>query len=414
MYKKLTAGLISMVVLIAAIELAGGPGGGDPPGPSSLVNLGVVQSGTCDSTPTREATAVELAELPDTAMGCTVAQTTSAANSGDKIGLETGEHTGPVAWGDGTKVLEYVGADGAWVNVGSTIPNYGGFQFNDNATVTNVDVDGDYTIVGMYGSTIMWQDSTLRSGEIRACNADEPILIEGGSDVAYEISNVVLRRIVVEQQRGQQGGCPGDGNFHLEYVRIGKAVENVTIEQSVFADCPDGSGFVGCGTSHIFITTTAPGLLEPRNIVIQNSKFGSAPNATIKVHPNVTPCDFTIAYNSTETETLVLNDSSACSGSTLELTGNAGVKGSATCFSGVVFVKNIWTPGTGGDCGSDTRTADLELDAGLNPEVGSPVIDAGETPGASDYCTGGLGSLDINGDSRPLGGICDAGAVEVS
>ena len=44
-------------------------------------------------------------------------------------------------------------------------------------------------------------------------------------------------------------------------------------------------------------------------------------------------------------------------------------------------------------------------------EAGSVLIDAGETPGASDHCTdaSSVNSLDFEDTVRPQGSVCDAG-----
>ena len=55
---------------------------------------------------------------------------------------------------------------------------------------------------------------------------------------------------------------------------------------------------------------------------------------------------------------------------------------------------------------------EFNLDADYRPNSGSVVIDAGETPGASDYCTGDLGSVDRDDNPRPVGSRCDSGAFE--
>jgi hypothetical protein len=69
---------------------------------------------------------------------------------------------------------------------------------------------------------------------------------------------------------------------------------------------------------------------------------------------------------------------------------------------------NRWVSGP--DYGIDR----LGLDSTFHLRAGSPAIDAGEAPGSGALC--GNASLgldrDIDGDHRPAGGRCDAGADE--
>lgn len=429
-----TALLLS--TLIAAILLAGGPsGGGDPTptptptstasstptptaGPGGFANVWVAEPGdTCDSTPARESSAVERAGVPAGALACTIAQATSAANSNDTIGVSAGEHGSTTSyqttWGASGKTLTYLGEDGAIVNTGPTKANYNGFNFNANATVDNIDASGDYPIVGLWDNNVEWRNSRLIGTTTRRdCGSDEPILIEDGSATSYTI-NARLVNVVVDGIRGMPsntGSCGSDAH-HVEHVRVGRGVGSLLIENVDFKVCQDGASWNGCGSGHVFITTAPSNTWNPRNITIRNSVFRGTPNNAIQVNANVTACvGWTIAYNSFDND-MIVKDGCA-SGNSVTVVGNAGPR-PQTCHSGFTWTRNVWEWGSGTPCGTDTRVTDLNLDADFKPNVGSGAIGGGETPAASDYCTGGLGSVDFLAVARPIGSVCDAGAYEV-
>lgn len=433
---KTAGGTVVLSVLIAAILLAGGPGGGGgEPTPTPTVtptatpgdgtaNVWAI-AGSAGSGCARSGTAAAYSSATD----CSLSAATSAASSGDVIGLKSGTFAGPVTWGDGTKTLEYIGEDGTVVDVGTAKPNYSGFNFNNKATVTNVDIGGDYPIVGLFCSDCTWQDSTFRTADVqRDCGADEPTMI-GDTEATSSYANVnvkVLRNTFQAQHANgaNQGSCGSSDGVHYENIRIDKASSDVLIEGNRFESCDDGDGYIGCGSGQIFITTPTPGALPPKNIVIRNNWFGSTPNNAMQWHPNVSSCvGWVIAYNSSDSDFVNrrAGTSNACaSGNTGSMmignaVPNAFGTNTITCMTGWTYVKNVWEAGSGTPCGSDQRTTNLQLDSDLVPQSGSPAINGGETPGASDYCTGDLGSIDILGNPRPFGatGNCDAGAYEV-
>jgi hypothetical protein len=117
-------------------------------------------------------------------------------------------------------------------------------------------------------------------------------------------------------------------------------------------------------------------------------------------------CDWYFAYN-----TFLQTPGLGCTAITW--VGNLGVASAYPDCSGI-HIKNMWQGS--GSCSSDTFIGNqsLGLDANSRLTSSSPAIDAGETPSASDHCTGAdVSSRDIDGTTRPQGAACDAGADEV-
>lgn len=199
-----------------------------------------------------------------------------------------------------------------------------------------------------------------------------------------------------------QGFCSpeADGtlNPHLESIRFEDA-DNVTFIGVTF------NGPSNAGSGHIYSSS------DPDGITFVNSIFEDRglSNAWNQMEL-ATPSDWTWLY------TTILDDGGRAlpgggvSGETM--VGNYGFslgcgdsntanvyRGSGSC-SGVTFI----------------GSTDLGVDANGRLTSGSaPAVDQGETPGASDECTGPLvDSVDIDGDSRPFGDECDVGADEWS
>jgi hypothetical protein len=345
----------------------------------------------------------------------------NAANDGDTVRVKTGTYGAQSSIGGGADTVTFIGEDGATVDVGTDSPEYSGFNLSGNVIVDNVDVTGDYTIVQFSGDGSQWMNSRLDATEIRRCDSDEPLLIQDGdSGASYTITNnTVGPNVTIGTMRGSEdgsGGCVGD-NFHLEMARIGQGVDGLVLDRVTFEACPNGSGYVGCGSGQIFFTKGG-GSAYPRNITIRNSRFFNTVNYHMQASSalGTNNVNFDFEYNTFGASEPFSWDS-AIQGVTF--VGNAGTR-PQTCSSGHTWTANVWQWASGTACGTDTRvTGDsFETDQLFNqttliPTGASPVVDAGETPGASDVCTGGLGSVDFTGATRPIGTDCDAGAYEV-
>lgn len=361
----------------------------------------------------------------------------AAASNGDTVIVKSGTYGPQGSIGGASKKVTFVGEDGTIVDGGSNSGTYNQLNLGGNVTVENIDAAGDYPLVLIYGSNNIWRQSTLHEGrEIRRCNSDEPLLIQDGQAETYTITNNMIQDIVIEKQRASQpgqGGCPSNDPFHLEMIRIGQGVSDFVMDRVTFENCEAGTGYVGCGSGQVFITTSQQGLLPPKNIVIKNSKFYDTVNFAIQTHANVNSCQgWVFAYNTFGTnEPLAAGQSgSGCTtNNSFKWIGNIGTR-PQYCFSGFTYTKNVWQWAVGSPCGSDKlvsgpsySTSELGLNmADLSLKSDSKAKDAGEAGSGSDYCVkptdmanfsaGGIGGIDIDGNARPHDIACDAGADE--
>jgi hypothetical protein len=204
--------------------------------------------------------------------------------------------------------------------------------------------------------------------------------------------------------------------YHLESVRIDQNVNQVLLDRVTFLGGSDDN------TARVFVTYPS-GKSQPRNVTIRNSVFGKA-HGSYNIDFGGGACqNFVFAYNTFTQERL----SSCGAGSSITWVGNIGPKSANTagCTPGTTWLRNVWQWDSdprvcSGEAANNTWVSGarfeanaLGLDANLRPLPGSPVLEKGEPP-AGSYCTGALGSIDRNGDARPLGGFCDAGAFEGS
>ncbi|HET9721893.1 MAG TPA: choice-of-anchor Q domain-containing protein, partial [Candidatus Saccharimonadales bacterium] len=148
----------------------------------------------------------------------------------------------------------------------------------------------------------------------------------------------------------------------------------------------------------------------PTNLTFRNNFFGSDQNPTFS--SGIPDCTgYVWAYN---THHDTPGDSCIANGTWI---GNLAPRpGYYTCEG--THTKNVWQDSINYTCGSDkvivgTRFASDSLGLGgsdgFHLTASSPAIDAAESGG---YCTSTLGAKDIDGNSRPQGAACDAGADE--
>jgi hypothetical protein len=199
-------------------------------------------------------------------------------------------------------------------------------------------------------------------------------------------------------------------------IRVGRGVSGLTMDRVTFGPCPSGSGWIGCASGQLFLTTTTLNGLPPKNIVVKNSRFHGAVNFHVQTNQNVgtSNVNWTFAYNTFGAhEPLALNG--AHTG--ISFVGNVGTR-MQTCQSGLTYTKNVWQWSQGTPCGSDKRvtgnsysTDQLGFNTDLTLKAGSPAIDGGEAAG-SGFCASSLGGIDFDRNQRPLGAACDAGSDE--
>ena len=216
--------------------------------------------------------------------------------------------------------------------------------------------------------------------------------------------NVTINGITFSKHWGEletiEGGpCAVDDNPHLETFRLEEGADNLTVSNSRWKP---GSN---AGSGYFFTSADADGVRIFGNYFADNSgaswlQFGAA------------ACLELVSYN-TFSGPIGGNDGMVLNGGCApDVVGNLGPIPQGDCSS---RSENVW--GGSGSCGTDlfvgSTPLGYDLDTG-NIAIGSPAIDAAETPGASDYCTdpANVNSIDFDGDVRPFGSACDAGADE--
>lgn len=426
---------LAAVVAAVAAALAGGGGG-------LTANLWVTD-GTCDTTPTRQASPVAWSDAPAEAKACSFDQAWDAASAGDQIRVEAGVYGAQTITGDKASTTTITGAAVSSVTIGDLNTDGQNLRLEDvtvdvgtnhvegwdpgasNITLSNVNIHGDFVRVIFAGvQNVQWLGGELGTpntpGGLRSCggggapNDPEPIVFTGTttSDISIVGVNIAPGRT------GNSTVCPPDG-FHLEEVRIENGANNILIANSTFERDPDDGEGSGRSAS-IFITGF--GGNDPHTITIANNLFEDGPgNESVVVGLNMDCTNMTVAYN---TMLAGYGGVQCVSATNTRWIGNLGWRqGFGDCKG--TYIRNVWQDSASITCGgTDTWVAgtrfqvdQLDINADGSLQATSPAIDAAETPGASDFCTAtagldGLGSEDILGVARPVGSVCDAGAFE--
>lgn len=429
------AGVGGMIVTAPSGPHSGPTGTATPTGtPSGVANAWVDQDGGSCAHNTVPFSYTDATACPtlDAAWDTLLDGETARVAAGTSYGAQTitGTRTAPTYIIGASKPSVTIGAltttapnlvlRDVTVNVGNTIAV--GWVGGNNVTLENVDVLGGQATVNLGGvNGAVW-----RGGEFggpnpfaRDCPGQhEPFELFGSLNTT--ISGVTLWPQAV---REASPNCV-DGHYHLETFRIDQGAANIRIESNRFK-VGDASN-----SATIFITESPPGSGQPHDITIQNNIFEGGTNASNIIatqSPAISTCsNYIVAYN-----TFLGGESVNFSGCTTwpgtQIIGNLGPHQNLSCWGATSWVKNTWQHQFSSTmCGSDVRVAgtsfaseNLGIDSTGHLLPGSPGINAGETPGPTDYCTAtlgltGLGSIDFDNEVRPFAGagICDAGADE--
>jgi hypothetical protein len=389
---------VGVAAAAAAIGIVAAVGGD----PAATANLWVDRSGgTC----AREARALEYGD--GTACG-TLDAAWDAARPGDTIRVKAGRYGAQSVTGNKAAATRVIGEDGTaftaagWVScgyqggalcanadglvlehvtldAGQAHGQSSGAEINgDGVTFRDVALEGPYVSLYVVGTDFTWRGGRLgadgRKGGQRSPGCDggngdgQPVWIEQSA------TGATLDGIRFNPQGSDQTprSCSENG-FHLEDIRI-EAAQDVAIRNIHFMPGSEA------GSGHVFVTSASPSATAARGLVLENTIFTPVEGTyALQVNPNVTICDWGLFYN-TLMQPFLLD----CDNDDALWTGNLGPEG------------------------------DLGVAADGTLDAGSPAIDAAEQPGEGDVCTGRLGALDFEGDARPSGPACDAGADERS
>lgn len=454
------AGLAGLVAIGVPLGLTSGSGridvfvGSTPtasatPTPDTY-NVGVT-TGTCDSTPTRLSTAVVAASIPAGSLACTFDQCWDVMVDGDHCFIKAGAYAEQAITGNRTAATTLKGeGDGDDVTVGTSTyqagvgctnvwsslcadGNYlvvenlttivndpgpaGGLEvgathvtvrdFHSRGAVasnTPADVEGYYwaSSIGVYNTNFTWDGGSLGrtdTYEEAHCyhSSVEPIWLQsGGDDAVIQYVSIGRYEAMTKSPTEANSVCQqeqtGEYNPHLEEVRFEDS-DNEVFRGNTFNGPSDAN------SGYIFSSSDPDDITWVNNVFEDRVTLG---NAWIQ---GTQGSGWQFLYNT------ILEDTGNALPGDAVVVGNFGY--SLGC--GATNILNAYSGS--GSCGTNTyfgATA-FGLDANNRVQAGSPAIDAAETPGASDHCTGAVvNSIDIDENPRPFGGSgpCTAGASE--
>jgi hypothetical protein len=238
------------------------------------------------------------------------------------------------------------------------------------------------------------------------CNGSNHPEVQNAWDASMS-SNRKLKRshdILIDGTTWQNYSMCAVGD-HTECLQVEPA-DNVTIRNSIFRRCDTIT--VNFANDLAGDSKSAAGYSAPNNVLIENNFFDAARSlvgAPTYYALNIRECtNCTVRYNSwlqaprMPTGAISLNN---------VYKGNVGVYNSWECTPpGVTFSYNVWI---GAKCAAtDKNVGDAMFvdvnSVNLHLRPGSPAINAGDPNSAP--------TVDIDGQSRPMGPAPDAGADE--
>ena len=450
--KKVYVGgaFVSVAAIIAAWVAIGVGGGGGTPTPTptptpvpDLANIFVVEGGgACAGGRSATPIAYAASDSPDRRCG-SFDQAWDVVSAGDTAIIKNGTYSRQFITGDKASDTKLIGESKAGVIITDTgadcRPAFGAETImcpdGNNIWIENVTVDANANDGPAAGSLIAGQNVTYKNVDIlgqwpdlsvgsvvaectgcdatgftwdggtygdpnpppRPCGADG---VPNGEPVWVYYPNVTIngvsfnkQTVVLEITSG--GTCAPDDNKHLEFFRLESGADNLTISNNkMLCGSDSGSGYIFASVGD------ATGLKILGNYFCNN-------DASTWVQIGSSPCGYIVAYNTFS------GDDGSSWGCQPTYTGNLGPAVQNCSGSNV---KNVW--GGSGSCGTDTFVGSTSLGVGIDGTIAgsSPAVNAAEIPGASDVCTNPslINSLDFNGDVRPFGSACDAGADEYS
>jgi hypothetical protein len=421
---RLTARTLTALLLVVAVV---GCGGSDPEQRAAPAGANLWVAPTAGDTPARCDS--PCAFDPAQAYGDFQAAY-SAAEGGDVVRVKAGRYgtqkiatnnarlTEPVtiqaARGDEVR-LTLLQTDADWITVkdmtidAARAAGRGWRSTGSHITLANVDVTGPEATIALSGGG---EDVTYRDGELgsrgdrtrRRCANHNPEPVEVADTTRLTLYNVTFWPFFPELNSVE---CLGDGNMHLETIRINDGVKDLVINRGRFMDGDEG------GSGRLF-HSTAGGAPSTGGLIV-NSYFGAGPvvGGDIRLGAAGASCDgWVLAYNYW-THGIV---DATCKVKPTYI-GNLGPQPDYLPCPGSEASHNLWAWSTAkSGCGTDRWVVhpDPVTDGyahaadGYHLTPGSPAVDAGE----QELCAKYTGGEDIDGDKRT--GTCDAGPDELT
>jgi hypothetical protein len=347
-----------------------------------------------------------------------------AANPGDLVLVQSGNYGDQSLSADGTKAaggarVVIAPATGATVVVGSKplatiLKTSTGLDVTGSTAVTFQDftVRGDVN-AGSAANNVTFQNLITNNGILGIYHASNISFIGGsyGNTNEYKAEifpngswqhnqNILIQGVTIHDMHSDDFVC-----CHVEGLLLSDG-DNVTISGNTFYnnDIFDLSIGVFCGQG---------GCAQLSNITVENNFFGGGGTgyqSSLGLNTNTTTWNGLNVRNNTALVDMRHPD---CSGgcTNVKYSGNISpLQGSWECVGNVNYKHNVWT-GAGGSCDpTDISVANANfVNGGGNPPdlhitSLSPAIDKGDPTNCP--------STDIDGQTRPNGTACDAGADE--
>lgn len=352
----------------------------------------------------------------DAAACASIQAAVSACVPGDTIRMKSGNYGGQtitaVKTAPGCTVIAepatttgLLTTHGAWYEIQNITANVNTGWFitgtASNITCRNCSFSGVNTSVfGYQDAAVYWGGKTSNISWIGGSLTNFSCSSCAKGMAVYGSTNMLVDGVTFDGVRNT-GGL---GN-HFEVIRVDGNVNGLTIRNSTFGNNNETS------TSTIFFSTWTG--TKPQNILFENNFFGSPGSAYYVFQmnfQNLGSCaNWTFRYNTFvpgKAGVLIDPASGSCSGgfSNVIWVGNLAPRGNC---QGTAFRSNVWYGSSGAACGGTDKvvaSAGFGSD-GFRLAAGSLAIDAG---GTGTDCI----ASDHDGNARPSGGRCDAGASE--
>src|SRR4249920_3201370 len=325
------------------------------------------------------------------------------AKPGDTVEVAGGSYPGQAINPDSSKTsssdVVFRPASGASVTMSGELEANGAhFEVRD-MTLNQVNFPNsanDITLRNIVNHGMWWQGSSnisIIGGEISCPTCDAHSHMQNSGSTPPH--NILFDGVYFHDWQSQAGE-------HVECLQI-LGGDGITIRNSVFKNCGTGNGGLGA-TADLHLQTY--GSPAPKNILIENNFFYASGNPYVIQGEDFVNLDF--RYNSMAGPLLLYDGPSPGTG--IDIVGNILPYDSwAGCNAQQAGDPINWSHNvmSGGTCGASDKNAApgfVDKNSNLHLTAGSAARNAGDP--------GSFPGTDIDGQSRPLGGLPDAGADE--